>query len=76
MSDLEIKIPKILEGEKPRLEQNIKDLVVFEVKRKKLLAFMDDVMKGAQQLSDRELVNFGRSIKQDRFKKLKQQGFI
>jgi hypothetical protein len=76
MSDLEIKLPKILEAEKPRLEQNIKDLVVFEVKRKKLLAFMDEVMSGARQLSDRDLVKYGRELKQGRFKKLKKQGLV
>jgi hypothetical protein len=76
MSDLEIKLPKILEGEKPRLEQNIKDLVIFEVKRKKLLAFMDEVMSGARQLSDRDLVKYGRELKQGRFKKLKKQGLV
>ena len=75
-SDLEIKLPKILETEKPRLEQNINDLVVFEVKRKKLLAFMDEVMRGARQLSDRDLVKYGRELKQGRFKKLKKQGLV
>jgi len=76
MSDLEIKLPKILEAEKLRLEQNIKELVVFEAKRKKLLAFMDEVMSGARQLSDRDLVKYGRELKQGRFKKLKKQGLV
>lgn len=76
MSDLEIKLPKILEGEKPRLEKRIEELVVFEAKRKRLLAFIDEVMKGATQISDTELIKLGRSLKQGRYKKLKQQGFV
>jgi hypothetical protein len=54
----------------------MKDLVIFEMKRKKLLTFMDEVMSGARQLSDRELVKYGRELKQGRCKKLKKQGLV
>ena len=76
MDDLEIKLPKILKGEKPRLEKRIEELVVFEEKRKKLLGFIDELMKGAKNLGDEDLVKLGREIKQGRFKKLKKQGLF
>jgi len=75
MDGLEIKLPKILEAEKSRLEKRIEELVVFEAKRKRLLTLIDEVMKDAKQLSDDEAVNLGRKIKQGRFNKLKKQGF-
>ena len=75
MDELEIKLPKILEAEKSRLEKRIEELVVFEAKRKRLLTLIDEVMKDAKQLSDDEAVNLGRKIKQGRFNKLKKQGF-
>jgi hypothetical protein len=76
MAELEIKLPTILEGEKVRLAKRVEELVMLEAKRKKLLEFIDEVMKGAKQLSDEELVKFGREIKQGRFKKLKEQGLF
>jgi hypothetical protein len=76
MDDLEIKLPKILEREKPRLEKRIKELVIFEEKRKKLLSFIDGLMKGAKTLSDDDLVKLGRKLKQGRFKDLKKQGLF
>ena len=76
MSDLEIKIPKILETEKPQLEKRIEELIVFEAKRKRLLAFINEVLKGTTQLSDVELVKLRRTEKQGRYKKLKHQGLV
>lgn len=76
MGDLEIKIPKILEKEKPRLERQIEELVIFEEKRRKLLGFISEFMKGAKNLDDKELVKLGREIKKGRFKKLKKQGLF
>jgi hypothetical protein len=76
MAELEIKLPTILEGEKVRLAKRVEELVMLEAKRKKLLEFIDEVMKGAKQLSDEELVKFGREIKQGRFKKLNEQGLF
>lgn len=76
MDDLEIKLPKILEKEKPRLEKRIEELVVFEEKRKKLLGFIDELMKGAKNLGNKDLVKLGREIKHGRSKKLKKQGLF
>lgn len=76
MDDLEIKLPKILKGEKPRLEKRIEELVVFEEKRRKLLGFIDELMKGAKNLNNTDLVKLGREIKRGRFKKLKKQGLF
>jgi len=76
MDDLEIKLPKILEKEKTRIEKHIEELVIFEEKRKKLLGFIDEIMKGAKKLDNTDLVKLGREIKQGRFKKLKKQGLF
>ena len=76
MDDLEIKLPKILEREKPRLERRIEELVIFEEKRKKLLGFLDELMKGAKDLGNDDLVKLGRKIKQGRFKNLKKHGLF
>jgi len=76
MDDLEIKLPEILKKEKPRLEKRIEELVIFEEKRKKLLGFIDEIMKGGKNLNRADLVKFGREIKQGRFKKLKKQGLF
>jgi len=76
MDDLEIKLPEILKQEKPQLEKRIEELVIFEEKRKKLLGFIDEIMKGAKNLSDNDLVKLGREFKKGRFDKLKKQGFF
>jgi len=76
MDDLEIKLPEILKKEKPKLEKRIEELVIFEEKRKKLLSFMDEIMKGGKNLNQGDLVKLGREIKQGRFKKLKKQGLF
>ena len=76
MDDLEIKLPEILKKEKPRLEKRIEELLIFEEKRKKLLSFIDEIMKGGKNLSQGDLVKLGREIKQGRFRKLKKQGLF
>ncbi|MFO8077645.1 MAG: hypothetical protein R6U21_03255 [Thermoplasmatota archaeon] len=70
MEDLEIKLPENLKNEKTRLQKQIVELIVFEEKRKKLLKFIDEIMKDAENLDDEELVELGRKIKKDRFNKL------
>jgi len=37
---------------------------------------MDEVMKGAKQLSGEELVKLGRDFRKGRFEKLKQMGLV
>lgn len=73
MAGLSIKLPKLLEGDKAKLEKKIDELVTSEAKRKALLKFIDEAMKGSKQLSDRELVKLGRKIKKGRFEQLKKQ---
>ena len=63
MEDLDIKPPDTLKSEKTRLKKRIGELIVFEEKRKKLLKFIDEIMKDADNLSDDELVKLGRKIK-------------
>lgn len=38
-------------------------MVNFEAKRKALINFLDEAIKGVVELSDEELVNLGREIK-------------
>lgn len=70
MDDLKIKLPKSLKSEKTRLERNIEEIIVFEEKRKKLLKFIDELMKGAKNIDDEELVKLGKTLKKGRYKKL------
>ena len=70
MEDLDIKLPDTLKSEKTRLKKRIGELIVFEEKRKKLLKFIDEIMKDADNLSDDELVKLGRKIKKERSKKV------
>lgn len=70
MKDLEIKLPDNLKSEKPRIKKRIEEFIVFEEKRKKLLNFIDEIMKDAENLNDEELVKLGRKLKKDRFEKL------
>jgi len=70
MKDLDIKLPDTLKSEKTRLKKRIGELIVFEEKRKKLLKFIDEIMKDADDLNDEELVKLGRKIKKGRFKKI------
>jgi len=76
MPEIIIKIPEELIDEKNFLERRIMEMVNFEAKRKALLNFIDEAMKGAAELSDEELVNLGRKIKKGRFKKLKKRGLV
>lgn len=70
MEDLDIKLPDTLKSEKTRLKKHIGELIVFEEKRKKLLKFIDEIMKDADNLNDEELVKLGKKIKKGRFKKI------
>ncbi|MBI3412584.1 MAG: hypothetical protein HY051_00700 [Candidatus Aenigmarchaeota archaeon] len=76
MTDVEIKLPKILEKNKSEVEKRIGELVSFEAKRRSLLEFIDETMKGAAQLDDEELVRFGKKIKKGRFDNLKKQRLL
>ncbi|MBI3190826.1 hypothetical protein HYZ41_03920 [archaeon] len=37
---------------------------------------VDETMKGAKRLGDKELVELGRKLKKGRFKELKKQGLV
>ena len=76
MAELKVKIPKLLEEDADKLERDVEELVSSEEKRKLLSLFMGEVMKGAKQLSEEELVEFCRGIKKGRFEKLKQKGLV
>jgi len=76
MPEIVIRIPEELSDEKNFLKRRIMEMVNFEAKRKALLNFIDEAMKGAAELSDEELVNLGREIKKGRFEKLKKRGLV
>lgn len=69
-----MKIPKELEGETERIEREIEELVSSEEKRKLISAFIDEAMKGADQLSKEELIKLGREVKRGRAEKLHEMG--
>ena len=54
MKDLEINLPDNLKNEKPCIKKRIGELIVFEEKRKKLLNFIDEIMKEAENLDDED----------------------
>jgi hypothetical protein len=76
MSEFVVKVPSMLQGEEKRLEEEVKDLVSMEEKRKMLSTFFDELMKGAGQLSPEETTRLGREVKKGRFAKLKSSGLV
>lgn len=76
MAEIVVKIPRPLEGEAGRIERQIEELVSTEEKRKLLSRFIDEVMKGAKQLSEEELVRLGREVKRGRAEKLREMGLV
>ncbi|MDI6884449.1 MAG: hypothetical protein QMD00_04935 [Hadesarchaea archaeon] len=76
MAEIVVKIPEPLEEEAARIEREIKELVSSEEKRKLLSLFIDEVMKGAKQLSEEELVKLGREVKRGRAEKLREMGLV
>ena len=76
MVELKVEIPKLLEEDAEKLEQDVKELISSEEKRKLLSLFIDKIMKGAKQLSNEELVKFARDLKKGRFEELKQMGLL
>ena len=76
MAELKVEIPKLLEEDAKRLEMDVNEFIASEEKRKLLSLFIDDVMKGAKQLDDEELVKLSRDFKKGRFDKLKQMGLV
>ena len=76
MSEFVVRVPKTLKGEEERLEVKVRELVSLEEKRKMLSLFFDELMKGAKQLKEEEIVELGREIKKGRFNKLKAMGLV
>jgi SpoVK/Ycf46/Vps4 family AAA+-type ATPase len=76
MAKLVVEVPELLGEEMGKIEREVKELISLEEKRKLLSLFIDEVMKGAKQLSEEELVELGREVKRGRFEKLKQLGLV
>ena len=76
MAELKVEIPKLLEEDAEKLEKDVEELIALEEKRKLLSLFVDEVMKGAKQLSNEELVKLARDTKKGRFEELKQMGLV
>jgi len=58
------------------IKSEVNELISMQEKRKLLSLFVDEIMKGAGQLSEDELVKLGRQFKKGRFEKLKQMGVV
>ena len=76
MAELKVEIPKLLEEDAEKLERDVEEFIAIEEKRKLLSLFIDEVMKGAKQLSNEELVAFARELKKGRFEELKHMGLV
>jgi hypothetical protein len=76
MAEIKVKIPKELEPEVDRIEREIEELVSSEQKSKLIAEFVDDVMKGASQLGEKELVELGRGMKRGRAEELRRLGLM
>lgn len=76
MAEIKVRIPESLEEEAQRIEREIEELVSSEEKRKLLSRFIDEVMKGAKQLSEDELVELGREVKRGRAERLREIGLV
>jgi len=71
MSELRVRVPESLEGEKKTLEIKVNSVISLEEKRKSLSDMMDRMLKGGQQVGDEELVSMGRLVKKGRAGKLR-----
>lgn len=76
MSELVIEIPAALKKETGKIKKEVAELISLEEKRKLLSLFIDEVMKGAKNLSKDEIIRLGRNIKKGRFEKLKHAGLV
>jgi hypothetical protein len=76
MPELVIDIPEMLKEDMERIKREVMELISAEEKRKLISLFIDEVMKGAKQLTEDELIKLGREIKKGRFEKLKKTGLV
>lgn len=76
MEEIRVKLPESLKGEKVKLEKEVAELISSEEKTKLLSLFLDNALKNAQNVSDKELVELGRKIKRGRIDELKNTGLI
>ena len=58
------------------LEKSLKQEVERCVKRVLISRWLDEVMKGAKNLSEEEIIELSREFKKREFEKLKQLGFV
>ena len=72
MAEICVELPDELEEDAERIEREVEEFVSLEEKRKLISLFIDEVMKGAKQLKEDELVKLGRKIKSGRFERLIQ----
>ena len=73
---MKIELPEMRGREITGLKRRMQELASFEVKRQLLIEFVDEVMEGSKQLSEKELVKLGRKIKKGRFEQLKKEGWM
>jgi len=78
MAEIVVEVPKGVEKRLKgvKLKKVLEEALLYEAKKRALLKFLDEMMKGAKQLSNEELVRLGREIKKGRYEQLKKKGLI
>ena len=66
MTELKFEIPTLLKDEAGKIKEEIKELIQLEEKRKLLSLLIDEMMKGARQLNQKDLTNLGRTVTRGR----------
>ena len=76
MAEVVVEIPKSLESDRARIENKLRHVVEHEAREKMMVKFFDELMKGAKQLSDEEIVEFAKKFKEAGSAELKREGLI
>jgi hypothetical protein len=78
MAVLKLKIPEELRMDlgDAELKRSLDEWIAFEVKRRRVLEFLDTVLADAKQVSEKECVELGNLIKKSRLEELKKMGIV
>lgn len=76
MAEITVEIPEELASDKTFFEKRMREMLDFEIKKRKLIKLIDKVMEGAGQLSEGELVKLGDKIKEAGAKELRNKGIL
>jgi len=78
MTEIKVEVPKGIEEKLKgvKLEKVIEEALLHEARKRALIKLSDEMMKGAKQLSDEELVRLGRELKKGRYEDLRKKGLV